>query len=140
MPISVTRQYLHGFVPAAVTPCTPGGEIREDAFQQLVERLCGYGTSGGCVAGDDGERWTLGVDERRRRTRLAVSPDGLLAVAHAQAGRAWVFDALGDPLARIDTPGGLWTTAVAWSPAGDALFIVEAQSGSIHRVDRSALA
>lgn len=66
---------------------------------------------------------------------LAMHPAGLLAVAHAQAGRAWLFSALGDPVARIDTPGGLWTTAVRFSPDGNMLYIVEAQAGAVHRID-----
>lgn len=70
--MSFSRQDLHGFVPAVVTPFTAGGEIREDAFQQLVERLIGHGATSVCVAGDNGESWTLGVDERLRLTRLAV--------------------------------------------------------------------
>lgn len=70
---------------------------------------------------------------------LAMHPQGYLATAHAQSGRVWVHNRLGDLIARIDTPDGLWTTAVTWSPSGDSLFIVEAQSGSIYRVPASDL-
>jgi len=66
---------------------------------------------------------------------LAVNADGFVAVAHGQAGRAWVFDAVGDPVARVRTPGGSWTTAVAWHPDGARLAIVEAQTGSIYVAD-----
>ena len=66
---------------------------------------------------------------------IAVNPDGFVAVAHGQAGRAWVFDPLGDAIARIETPGGLWTTAVAWHPDGEHLAIVDAQTGSIYIAD-----
>lgn len=68
---------------------------------------------------------------------LASSDQGYLAVAHAQAGRAWVFNDIGDPLARVSTPGGLWTTSVRFSSDGGTLFIVDAQSGSIfkHELD-----
>jgi gluconolactonase len=70
---------------------------------------------------------------------LAVDGSGRLAVAHAQAGRAFLFDAIGDPIARIRTPGGNWTTSVAFSPDGRSLFIVEAQSGSIFRAELAQL-
>lgn len=69
---------------------------------------------------------------------IAVNADGFVAVAHGQAGRAWIFDALGDPVARVRTPGGLWTTAVAWHPDGRRLAIVEAQTGSIFIADVAA--
>ena len=68
---------------------------------------------------------------------IAVHDSGLVAVAHGQAGRAWIFDALGDPVARVATPGGSWTTAVAWHPDGRRLAIVEAQTGSIYMADVS---
>lgn len=68
----LTKDNLHGYLPAVVTPFTTDGEIMEDAFQQIVEWLIGNGASGICVAGDNGESWTLDVDERTRLTRLAV--------------------------------------------------------------------
>lgn len=70
---------------------------------------------------------------------LAVDAGGRLAIAHAQAGRAWLMDAIGDPLAQIRTPGGLWTTSVAFGPDGDALFIVDAQTGTVFRADLAGL-
>jgi gluconolactonase len=70
---------------------------------------------------------------------LAVDHHGRLAVAQAQAGRAYLFSPLGDPLAVISTPGGLWTTAVAFAPDADALLIVEAQTGGIYRIDLSGV-
>lgn len=66
---------------------------------------------------------------------LAVDGMGRIAVAQAQAGRAYLFNALGDPVARIDVPDGLWTTAVRFAPDGRSLFIVEAQTGSIYRAE-----
>ena len=62
---------------------------------------------------------------------IAIDSRGRLAVAQAQAGRAYLFDALGDPLARIVLPEGEWPTAVAFSPDEQALYIVEAQAGAI---------
>lgn len=62
---------------------------------------------------------------------LAVSANGLLAVAHAQAGCAWLLDPTGQVISRITTPGGMWTTSVRFSHAAQDLFIVDAQSASI---------
>ncbi|GGE48456.1 hypothetical protein GCM10007276_27010 [Agaricicola taiwanensis] len=66
---------------------------------------------------------------------LATNGHGHLAVAHAQAGRAFLFDQRGDPLAEIRVPDGTWVTSVAFSAAGDRLYIVEAQRGRIWQAD-----
>lgn len=67
---------------------------------------------------------------------LAVDRRGRLAVAHGQAGRAWLFDALGDKLAEIRTPGGLWVTSCAFGGADESqIIIVEAQTGGVYRAD-----
>lgn len=66
---------------------------------------------------------------------IAVHPRGHVAVAHGQAGRAWVFDPLGEVLARVRTPGGSWTTSVAWFPDGRRLAVVDAQSAAIYAAD-----
>jgi len=63
---------------------------------------------------------------------LAVSPSGHLAIAQAQAGRVYVVDPNGDMSARIDTPGGMWTTAVVFDELGEILYITEAQTGSVY--------
>ncbi|KEJ88299.1 SMP-30/gluconolactonase/LRE family protein [Sulfitobacter donghicola] len=63
---------------------------------------------------------------------LACNDLGWLAVAQAQAGRAYVFDALGTPLAEVLLPDGLWTTSVTFHPDNPTeLFIVDAQFGAI---------
>jgi gluconolactonase len=63
---------------------------------------------------------------------LAINKHGDLAVAQAQAGRAYVFDKVGDEIARIQTPGGLWTTSVRFGGPDDrTLYIVDAQTASI---------
>jgi gluconolactonase len=68
---------------------------------------------------------------------LAVDARGRIAVAQAQAGRAYVFDAAGDCLAAIRTDGR-WTTATAFGPDG-FLYIVEAEEGTIWRADLAIL-
>lgn len=71
---------------------------------------------------------------------LAVDRAGRLAVAHAQAGRAFVFDRLGDPLAEIRLPEGMWTTSVCFDPgSGQTLYITEAQTGSVYTADLASL-
>ncbi|SFR13251.1 SMP-30/gluconolactonase/LRE family protein [Poseidonocella sedimentorum] len=63
---------------------------------------------------------------------LACNPHGWLAVAQAQAGRAYVFDALGDKIADVRLPKGLWTTSVTFDPADpQRLIIVDAQFGGV---------
>lgn len=65
---------------------------------------------------------------------LALDPaTGNLAVAQAQAGRAYVFDRFGDPLAVVRTPGR-WTTSVAFDRHG-SLFVIEAERGEIWRAE-----
>ncbi|MEO1688704.1 MAG: SMP-30/gluconolactonase/LRE family protein [Pseudomonadota bacterium] len=79
------------------------------------------------------------------RTAGGLGPDGLatdaagrLACAQAQAGRVHVWSRLGDPLAVVRLPEGLWTTAVAFAPDG-ALIITEAQRGAVWRADLASL-
>lgn len=63
---------------------------------------------------------------------LACNALGWLAVAQAQAGRAYVFDAMGDRIATVRLPRGLWTTSVAFHPDDpQCLFVIEAQFGGI---------
>lgn len=64
---------------------------------------------------------------------LAVDADGRIAVAQAQAGRVYLFDAAGDPLAEIRVPEP-WTTSVAFG-RDRHLYIVEARQGAVWRVN-----
>lgn len=68
----ITKNDLHGFVPAIVTPFGETGEILEDNFCQLVEWLISLGATGICIGGDNGESWTLSARERGRLTALAL--------------------------------------------------------------------
>jgi gluconolactonase len=63
---------------------------------------------------------------------LACNSLGWLAVAQAQAGRAYVVDAQGDLIADVRLPRGLWTTSVTFDPADpQRLIIVDAQFGGV---------
>ena len=63
---------------------------------------------------------------------LATNEQGWLTVAQAQAGRAYVFDSLGDPIAEVRLPEGLWTTSVTFHPEDQSkLYIVDAQTGTV---------
>jgi gluconolactonase len=64
---------------------------------------------------------------------LAVHENGNLAVAHAQAGRAYVYNIFGDTVAQIELPEGMWVTSLIFKK--DTLYIVEAQTGSIYTVE-----
>ena len=67
---------------------------------------------------------------------LATNRWGWLAVAQAQAGRANVFDALGDLVAQVRLADGLWTTSVTFHPEHPArLYIVDAQTGGVFASD-----
>jgi len=64
---------------------------------------------------------------------MATSKTGYIAVAQAQAGRAYVFDAWGDPVCTVKVPEGSWTTAVTFDPQRpERLMIVEAQTATIY--------
>lgn len=67
----MNKEDLHGYVPAIVTPFNAKGEIMEDAFADLFEFLIGRGATTICIAGDNGESWTLSAVERGRLVRLA---------------------------------------------------------------------
>jgi gluconolactonase len=68
-----------------------------------------------------------------------MGPDGIaldvedgLAVAHIGFGAVWVFNAVGEPVLRIDMPEGGSPTNVAYGGAdGRTLFITEAESGCV---------
>ncbi|ANN70957.1 SMP-30/gluconolactonase/LRE family protein [Bordetella bronchialis] len=66
---------------------------------------------------------------------LALDASGGLAVAHAGLGTVWLFDAQGEPLLRVRTPGGLLSTNIAYGGEQNAeLFITESASAQIFRV------
>jgi gluconolactonase len=65
---------------------------------------------------------------------LALDQAGRLAVAHVGMGSVWIFDARGEPVARVRSCAENHTTNVAYGgPDGKTLFITESGSGSILR-------
>ena len=67
---------------------------------------------------------------------LAVDEEGNLAVAHAGLGVVWLFSRLGEPIYRIQSSEGLYTTNLAYGgPEGKHVFITESDSGTILRAE-----
>jgi len=67
---------------------------------------------------------------------MAVCDDGTVIVVHAGFGTVWVFDPLGEPLARIRSCAGIRTTNVAFHPDNRSqLYITEAEHGVILRAE-----
>lgn len=67
-----TTPKISGNIPAVVTPFDAAGDIRYEDFGRLIEWHVGQGVDGICVAGDNGEAWSLSIEERRRLAGLAV--------------------------------------------------------------------
>jgi 4-hydroxy-tetrahydrodipicolinate synthase len=63
---------IRGNVPAAVTPFDEKGQIRFDDFEEIVRWLIAQGAEGICVAGDNGESWSLSPLERQQLCEVAV--------------------------------------------------------------------
>ena len=103
---AMTPEDLHGFHPAVVTPFDGTGAIREDAFQECLDRLVAEGATGICIAGDNGESWALSAAERGRlvavaKARVSVpiscgcsAPTAAAALAAARAAAEAGADAL----------------------------------------------
>lgn len=64
---------------------------------------------------------------------LAIDEDENIVVCHNGFGAAWLFSAVvGEPLLRINSPVGLYTTNCAFGgPDNKTLFITESRSGTI---------
>ena len=63
---------------------------------------------------------------------MALDSDGSLAVAHAGLGTVWLFSRLGEPIARVRSCAGSYTTNVAYGGADNkSLFITESDTGSV---------
>jgi gluconolactonase len=65
---------------------------------------------------------------------IALTADGGLVVGHIGLGAIWVFDAVGQPLYRVQSCKGWHTTNIAFGGAENRdLFITESASGTILR-------
>ena len=63
---------------------------------------------------------------------MALDAEGNLAVAHAGLGTVWLFSRLGEPIARVRSCAGSYTTNVAYGgPDHKSLFITESETGSV---------
>lgn len=65
---------------------------------------------------------------------LALDASGGLLVAHAGMGAVWVFNMRGEPVQRVNTPGGNLSTNLAFGgPDNHDVFITESSCGQIYR-------
>ena len=63
---------------------------------------------------------------------LAMDEAGGLVVAHAGLGTVWLFDRLGQPIARVQSCAGLMTTNIAYGGADRrTLYITKSETGAI---------
>lgn len=70
---------------------------------------------------------------------LALDDQGRLAVAHVGLGTVWVFDRLGEPVYRIRSCMGAFTTNVAFGwPDRNTLYITESESATILKAELDA--
>jgi len=67
---------------------------------------------------------------------LALDDQGRLVIAHVGLGSVWVFDRLGEPVCRVKSCAGAFTTNVAFGwPDRNTLYITESESGSILKAE-----
>ena len=67
---------------------------------------------------------------------MAIDEEGGLAVCHVGFGATWIFSARGEPLYRIESPVGIFTTNCAYGGTDrKRLYIVESKSGTILTAD-----
>ncbi len=65
---------------------------------------------------------------------MALDAEGNLAVAHAGLGSVWLFSRIGEPLYRVRSSAGFFTTNVAYGGVdGRDLYITESETGTILR-------
>ena len=90
-----------------------------NAAHARAEKLGLFIQLSGGIAGPDG---------------LALDEDGGLAIAHSGLGTVWIFDRLGEPVARLRSCAGIRATNVAYGgPDGRTLYITESEKGVILR-------
>ncbi|HEY7758567.1 MAG TPA: SMP-30/gluconolactonase/LRE family protein [Burkholderiales bacterium] len=70
---------------------------------------------------------------------LALDEQGRLAVAHVGMGSVWIFDRVGEPVYRVRSCMGAFTTNVAFGwPDRSTLYITESESGTILKAELDA--
>lgn len=70
---------------------------------------------------------------------LALDEQGRLAVAHVGMGTVWIVDRLGEPVYRVRSCMGAFTTNVAFGwPDRSTLYITESESGTILKAELDA--
>ncbi|HXV08130.1 MAG TPA: SMP-30/gluconolactonase/LRE family protein [Burkholderiales bacterium] len=70
---------------------------------------------------------------------LALDDQGRLAVAHVGMGSVWIFDRVGEPVYRVRSCMGAFTTNVAFGwPDRNTLYITESESGTILKAELDA--
>ena len=70
------RREIWGYVPAVVSHFNPAGDLLIERFAEVVRWHLDRGADGICVAGDNGEAWSLTADDRRRLAETAVGVVG----------------------------------------------------------------
>ena len=63
---------IKGFVPAVVTPFNGAGDMMTDQLARIVEWHLSEGADAICIAGDNGEAWTLTPDDRKQLAETTV--------------------------------------------------------------------
>lgn len=78
---------LQGILPAVVTPLTEDGNLVEDVYEKLLERVYAAGADGIYVAGQTGEGFQLPVKLRKRLAEISVklTPPGKQVIVHIGA-------------------------------------------------------
>jgi 4-hydroxy-tetrahydrodipicolinate synthase len=67
------RKFLiEGNVPAVVTPFNEAGDFMGDKYAAVIEWHLANGADAICLAGDNGEAWTLTPDERKSMAEIAM--------------------------------------------------------------------
>ena len=67
---------------------------------------------------------------------MALDAEGNLAICHAGMGSVWLFSKLGEPLYRVRSCEGLFTTNCAYGgPENRHLYITESNSNTILRAE-----
>ena len=73
------RREIWGYVPAVISPFNAAGDLMIDRFAEVVQWHLDRGADGICVAGDNGEAWSLSAEDRKRLAATAVRVGGRTA-------------------------------------------------------------